>query len=149
MCFRYTSFAAVFPVPIREQEGGMKCRVGSIAMLVALVSMTAAMPSHAQDKGFLTGAYVTGGFPMGGWGKIAGFGLGIDNTDVLVPDTSRPLAFRGSVGLHYNFSRTESVPASNIGPTDKLDLETKNWSLFVGLGPELGKTQGDVRPFVF
>jgi hypothetical protein len=126
----------------------MKCRAGSIAILIALVSMSAATLSHAE-KAFLAGAYVTGGFPLGDWGKIAGFGLGIDNTDVLVPDINKPLRLRGSTGLHYNFSRTESVPQANMGPNDQLELETKNWSLFFGLGPEFGKTEGDVRPFVF
>ena len=131
-----------------ETEGGMKCRAGSIAILIAVVSLAGATPSHAQ-KDFLAGAYLTGGFPMGDWGEIAGFGLGVDQTDVLIPDINRPLHIRSSLGVHYNFSRTTGVPPANIGPADKLDIETKNWSLFFGIGPEFGKSTGNVRPFIF
>ena len=111
-------------------------------------SMVGATASHAQ-KEVLAGGYFTAGFPMGDWGEIAGFGLGVDHTDILVPNTSSPLAIRSSLGLHYNFSRTVGVPSSNLPPNSLLELETKNWSLFFGVGPELGARTGNVRPFVF
>lgn len=113
----------------------------------AAVSVSDAPPTGG--RAILAGAYLTGGFPMGDWGKIAGFGMGVDHTDVYVPNTARPFAIRSAMGLHYNFSRTVGVPQSNIGPNDKLDIETKNWSLLFGIGPEIGKTSGEIRPFAF
>jgi hypothetical protein len=41
------------------------------------------------------------------------------------------------------------VPAANLGPNDKLQIETKNWSLFFGLGPEFSVPNKDTSPFVF
>ena len=125
-----------------------KHRAVGIALVVALASTVGATASHAQ-KEVLAGGYFTAGFPMGDWGEIAGFGLGVDHTDILVPNTSSPLAIRSSLGLHYNFSRTVGVPSSNLPPNSLLELETKNWSLFFGVGPELGARTGNVRPFVF
>ena len=124
-----------------------KCRAGWIAMLIALASASSATLSHA-DKTFMEGGYITAGFPTGDWGKIAGFGLGLENTDVL-KDTEKTFGIRSSLGLHYNFSRTESVPQANLAPNSQLELETKNWSLFFGIGPELSMPKGDVHPFVF
>ena len=123
-------------------------RVARLIVLGSLALMAIAAPASAQIQ-HLAGGYFTGSFPMGDWGKIAGFGLGIDGTDVVRTGDDKPLAWRLSSGLLYNFSRTEGVPQGNIGPNDKLDLETKNWSLTFGLGPEFGKNSGPVRPFIF
>ena len=95
----------------------------------------------------LSGGYLAGSFPMGDWGKIAGFGLALDGADV-VKKAGKPIGVRSSLGLLYNFSRTVDIPASQLGPTDKLSLETKNWSLFFGLGPELSMPK-PVSPFVY
>jgi len=84
---------------------------------------------------------------MGDWGKIAGFGTALDGTDV-IQKHDKPLAWRLSSGVLYNFSRTEDVPQQNLQSNDKLSLETKNWSLHLGLGPELSKP-GPVSPFLF
>ena len=125
-----------------------KHRAVGVALLVALASMVGATASHAQ-KEILAGGYFTAGFPMGDWGEIAGFGLGVDHTDIIFPKPTGPLAFRSSLGLHYNFSRTVGVPSSNLPPNSLLELETKNWSLFFGVGPEFGARTGNVRPFVY
>jgi hypothetical protein len=120
-------------------------------LLVALgvvAALAAAMPVHAQAN-LLGGGYVTGGFPMGDWGKIAGFGLGVDATNVTYPSPDKPFAVRSSLGLLYNFSRTVGVPQENLAPNSKLDLETKNTSLYFGVGPEFSSGKGDVSPFIF
>jgi hypothetical protein len=96
----------------------------------------------------LAGGYLIGSFPMGDWGEIAGFGLALDGADVLKP-SGKPFGVRSNMGLLYNFSRTVGVPAGNIGAGDKLDIETKNWSLFFGLGPEFSVPNKDVSPFIF
>jgi hypothetical protein len=119
----------------------------SLAILSAALVAVAA-PAYAQIE-HLAGGYFTGSFPMGDWGKVAGFGLGVDGTDIIRTGPEKPLAWRLSTGLLYNFSRTEGVPAGNLAANEKLDLETKNWSLTFGLGPEFGKNSGPVRPFIF
>lgn len=107
-----------------------------------------AKPEKAEPT-YLVGGYTMAGFPTGDWGKIAGFGLGMDGTDVVFRKADRPIAMRSSFGFLYNFSRTQDVPAGNLGPNSALALETKNGSLFFGLGPEIGRQAKDVNPFVF
>jgi hypothetical protein len=105
-------------------------------------------PEHAGGYKFLSGGYLAGAFPMGDWGEIAGFGLALDGASVAKP-SGKPFGLRSNFGLLYNFSRTVDVPAANGGPADKLSIETKNWSLFFGLGPEFSMPRGDVAPFIF
>ena len=118
----------------------------------AQTDSTAAAPKTETELSggytFLAGSYFAGSFPMGDWGEIAGFGLAVDGSDVVKP-TGRPFGLRSSLGLLYNFSRTVGVPAGNLGPNDKLEIETKNWSLFFGLGPEFSVPNKDVSPFVY
>ena len=123
-------------------------RCAQLLVTCAVALVAAAAPASAQIQ-HLVGGYFTGSFPMGDWGEIAGFGLGIDGTDVVRTSPDKPLAWRLSSGLLYNFSRTTGVPQGNLGPNSQLDLETKNWSINFGLGPELSKSTGAVRPFIF
>src|SRR6185436_7079576 len=104
--------------------------------------------SEAKGYQYMGGSYFVGSFPMGDWGKIAGFGLALDGATI----TRKPgkgFAIRSSMGLLYNFSRSVDVPASNLGPNDKLTIETKNWSLFFGVGPEFSMPNKDVTPFIY
>src|SRR5262249_41027827 len=39
--------------------------------------------------------------------------------------------------------------AGNVGPGDKLQIETKNWSLQFGLGPEFSRPSSGVSPFIY
>jgi hypothetical protein len=80
---------------------------------------------------------------------VAGFGLGIDGGTLVNKRSDRPISVRSNLGLLYNFSRTQDVPAANLGPNSALALETKNWSLFFGIGPEFSKPGGGVSPFIF
>lgn len=105
-------------------------------------------PEPAGGYKFLSGGYLAGAFPMGDWGEIAGFGLALDGASVAKP-AGKPFGLRSNFGLLYNFSRTVDVPAGNVGPNDQLSIETKNWSLFFGLGPEFSMPKGDVAPFIF
>lgn len=119
-------------------------------MFVALAAATlgVAAPASAESD-YLMGGYLAGSFPMGDWGKIAGFGLALDGTNVAYPDVNKPFAIRSSAGLLYNFSRTVGVPQANLAPSSKLDLETKNWSLYFGVGPEFSMKGRNLSPFVF
>jgi hypothetical protein len=114
-----------------------------VAGIVATTSPASAQLEH------LAGGYIVSSFPTGDWGEIAGFGLALDGTDVIRMGPEKPLAWRLSSGLLYNFSRTVDVPQSNVGANDRLELETKNWSILFGFGPEFGKRTGPVMPFVY
>jgi len=111
-------------------------------------SVTTHVETGKGGHTYLAGGYLVGSFPMGDWGKIAGFGLALDGSDVL-KKSGQSFGIRSNMGLLYNFSRTVGVPAGNIGASDKLDIETKNWSLFFGLGPEFSVPNKDVSPFIF
>ena len=124
---------------MRSSRSALLLLLGSAAIVAG------ASPASAQHH--LAGGYMMGSFPMGDWGKIAGFGLAVDGTDI-VRKPQKALAWRLSTGLLYNFSRTEGVPASNLTGSSALDLETKNWSLLFGLGPELSKP-GPISPFLY
>ena len=115
--------------------------------LLAAVTAAGVTNASAQMRQ-LAGGYLVGGFPMGDWGKIAGFGMALDGTDV-VRKPGKALAVRSSLSLLYNFSRTVDVPAFNVGPSDKLQIETKNWSLLFGIGPEFSKPSSSVSPFLY
>jgi hypothetical protein len=133
-------------------------------LLVTVASFIAAAPAAAQSDStsttgsttaaksgaytYLAGGYLAGSFPMGDWGKIAGFGLALDGADVVKPH-GRPFGLRSNLGLLYNFSRTVDVPAGNLGPSDALSIETKSWGVFFGLGPEFSVPNKDVSPFLF
>jgi len=125
----------------------MKASRSALLLICACAMAAAAAPASAQVE-HLAGGYLMGSFPMGDWGKVAGFGLAVDATDVVRMGPEKPLSWRLSTGLLYNFSRTEGVPQANIGVNDKLDLETKNWSLLFGIGPEFSKP-GPVSPFIY
>jgi len=119
-----------------------------LLMLCSAALIVGAGPAVAQRRQ-LAGGYLVGSFPMGDWGKIAGFGMGVEATDIIRLGPDKPLAWRIGSGLLYNFSRTEEVPSSNLSANSKLELETKNWSYYFGVGPELGKKTGEVTPFVY
>ena len=119
-------------------------------MFVALAAATlgVAAPASAATAS-LMGGYLAGSFPSGDWGDIAGFGLALDGTNVTYPKDEKPFAIRSSSGLLYNFSRTVDVPVANLAPNSALSLETKNWSLYFGVGPEFSKKGGNISPFIF
>src|SRR5205823_4318978 len=118
-----------------------------LVLLCATALAAGARPAAAQYR-HLAGGYLLGGFPMGDWGKIAGFGMGVDATDV-IHKPEKVLSWRLSTAVLYNFSRTADVPQQNLqSANDKLSLETKNWSLLFGIGPEFSKP-GPVSPFIY
>jgi opacity protein-like surface antigen len=117
-------------------------------LLLAIAAAALPSPAAAQ-KNYLAGGYLTGSFPTGDWGEIAGFGLGVDATDIMRPKPSKAFSVRSNLGLLYNFSRTVDVPGSNLGANDALGIETKNWSLIFGMGPEFSAPNKEVTPFVF
>ena len=148
----------------------MRSRHSTFAAMIALAALTttaatafaqtdstqAAPPKSSATKTasgtmgyqYMGGSYLAGSFPMGDWGKIAGFGLALDGATI-TRKPGRGFAIRSSMGLLYNFSRSVDVPASNLGPNDKLTIETKNWSLFFGVGPEFSMPNKDVTPFIY
>jgi hypothetical protein len=120
-----------------------------LAVLVLSATVAAFPATVSAQMTHLAGGYFVGSFPTGDWGKIAGFGLGLDATDVVRPKPNKAFSIRSNLGLLYNFSRTADVPSANMGPNDKLSIETKNWSLLFGLGPELSAPNKTVTPFIF
>jgi opacity protein-like surface antigen len=110
---------------------------------------TVAAAPISTGHNFLSGGYLTSSISLGDWADIAGFPLGFDATNVVHRNPQRPWAIRNNLGLMYNFSRTVDVPRSNIGPSDALQVQTKNTSLQFGIGPEISKPDGEVRPFVY
>src|SRR5262245_1544707 len=134
-----------------------------VALLVSAALVTGVTPAFAQSDStqttptheatqhgieYMGGGYFVGSIPMGDWGKIAGFGLALDGASVTRMN-GKPFGLRSNLGLLYNFSRSVDVPSSNLGGTDKLTIETKNWSVFFGLGPEFSMPSKDVTPFIF
>jgi hypothetical protein len=119
-----------------------------LLILLCSAALVAGAGSASAQIQHMAGGYLAGSFPMGDWGKVAGFGLALDGTDI-VRKPNKAVALRNSLGLLYNFSRTEDVPAANVGANDKLQVETKNWSLYFGLGPEFSAPNKDVTPFIY
>ena len=121
-------------------------RYALLAVLAAALGVAA--PASAE-RAYLMGGNLAGSFPSGDWGEVAGFGLAIDGTNVNYPNEDKPFAIRSSAGVLYNFSRTVDVPQANLAPSSDLGLETKNWSVYFGVGPEFSKLGGSVSPFVY
>jgi hypothetical protein len=122
-------------------------RLTWIVLGLAVIA-SGASPAFAQME-HLGGGYLESSFPIGEWGKIAGFGMGLDGTDIIRFGPEKPFAWRVSTGLVYNFSRTVDVPSSNLLPGSALEIETKNWSLLFGIGPELSRRDADIMPFIY
>ena len=122
-------------------------RVVALAILAAAI-VSGVGPARAA-KDIMGGGYLVTSFPMGDWGKTAGFGLGLDGSTIVRPDTEGRFAIRTNMGFLYNFSRTADVPAQNVGTNEALSLETKNTSIFFGIGPEIGKMTRNASPFLF
>jgi hypothetical protein len=123
--------------------------VSVVARAASAQSSSATSATTSSHLKQLAAGYFLGSFPSGDWGKIAGFGLGLDGTDVIQRRAGSPFAIRTSTGLLYNFSRTVDVPSSNLGPNDKLTIETKNWSIQFGIGPEWSARNKEVTPFIY
>jgi hypothetical protein len=119
-----------------------------LSLLIA-GSFAPSLSAAQTEELFGEGAYVVTTFPTGDWGEIAGLGFGLDGTSYFRPDATRLLNLRSSFGLAYNFGRTVDVPSANLSTGDRLELETSNTGLWFGIGPELGRAQGDFRGFVF
>ncbi len=150
LCIAVLVLAAAFaahPAPVLAQApDSAKAQAGAPATGEPPAAETLVLTPHLKQ---LHGGYFLGGFPTGDWGKIAGFGLGIDGTDVIQHRAHSPFAIRSSLGLLYNFSRTVDVPAANVGPNDKLSIESKNWSLMLAVGPELSAPNKNLTPFIY
>ena len=127
----------------------MKFALQSMVLLALVAPLAASASTDPAKIQQLAGGYLVGSFPTGDWGKVAGFGVALDGTDVLKRNTDKWFSVRSSFGLLYNFSRTVDVPSQNVGPNDHLTIETKNWSLLFGIGPEFSAPNKTVTPFVF
>ena len=125
----------------------MRLARGLFYVLMATAALAAgASLSHAQGT-YANGAYLVGSLPMGHWGKIAGFGLGIDGANIVHTDPQKAFGIRSNLGWVYNFARTQDIPQANLTGNSKLAVETKNMSLYFGLGPEIGKQAGGLFGF--
>src|SRR5262245_60630803 len=96
------------PVRAHQEEDMKFARMFVFVGLLVAVSAAGVTHASAQMRQ-LAGGYLAGSFPMGDWGKIAGFGMALDGTDV-VRKPGKALAMRSSLSLLYNFSRTVDVP---------------------------------------
>jgi hypothetical protein len=126
------------------------------ALLAAALLPAGVTLAHAADAAagssatgsYANGGYLVGSLPMGDWGKIAGFGIGIDGANIVHTTPDKPFGIRSNLGWLYNFARTQDIPQANLqGANDKLSVETKNLSLYFGLGPEIGKPAGGLFAF--
>jgi hypothetical protein len=119
-----------------------------IAVLLT-AAVVAAAPSVAPAQEIKAGGYTMLDFPIGDWGEVAGFGLGLDGSTLVRRASRRSASMRSNLGVLYNFSRTQDVPQANLGPNSALALETKNWSLIFGLGPEFSRPSEGLAPFIY
>ena len=126
----------------------MRLRIVALTFLAATVVVAG---SARAEKDIMGGGYIVNSFPLDDWGKTAGYGLGLDGSTIVRPNVDKPFALRTNMGFLYNFSRTADVPAANYSPQTNtlLALETKNTSVFFGIGPELGPSKGNVTPFLY
>ena len=119
-----------------------------LLILMLCAAVVGVAPARASET-IMGGGYTVADFPTGDWGEVAGFGLGIDASTLVHRRTNKPVSARTNLGLLYNFSRTQDVPTANLQPGSSLALETKNTSLFFGIGPEFSRPSEGVSPFIF
>ena len=127
----------------------MKSRRMIVIVAAALaVSGLMAGVAHAGPSAGAAG-YISGSFPTGDWGDVAGFGLGLENATTIFPDSSKSFGIRQGTSLIYNFGRNVDVPSANLDTNTSLQIETANTSLWLGIGPAFSKHTGDARPFLY
>ena len=126
-------------------------RSGWIAGVAAAALATWGLSTGVARAGASAEAvsYLSGSFPTGDWGEVAGFGLGLENAVTVFPDSSSSFGIRQGSSLSYNFGRNVDVPASNLDPNTSLHTDTANTSFWLGLGPAFCKHSGDLRPFLY
>lgn len=117
------------------------------AAVLTMLDLTTGV-AHASGSA-AAGGYLSGSFPSGDWGKVAGFGLGLDNATIVFPSPNSAFGLRQGSSLIYNFNRTIDVPSANLDTNTSLQIETANTSFWLGTGPALCKRSGDMRPFVY
>jgi hypothetical protein len=122
--------------------------------LIVIVSAALAMSSlgagfaHARPAVDEAG-HLSGSFPTGDWGQVAGFGLGVESAATVYPDSSKSFGIRQGSSFIYNFRRSADVPSANLDSNTSLHTDTANTSLWFGIGPALTKHSGNLRPFVY
>lgn len=95
------------------------------------------------------GGYFSGSFPTGDWGQVAGFGIGLENSMTVFPDSTKSFGIRQGGSLIYNFGSNVDVPSANLDANTSLQIETAKTSLWLGIGPAFSKHTGNVRPFLY
>ena len=125
-------------------------RMRMIVIVAAAVAMSGFMAGLARAAASAeAGGYISGSFPTGDWGEVAGFGLGLENSTTVFPDSKKPFGLRSGASIIYNFGRNVDVPSANLDANTTLHTETANTSVWMGIGPALSKRTGDVRPFCY
>jgi opacity protein-like surface antigen len=95
------------------------------------------------------GGYISASFPTGDWGKVAGFGIGLESSTTVFPDSSKSFGIRQGSSLIYNFGRDVDVPSANLDTNTSLHTETANTGLWLGVGPAFRKHSGKWRPTLY
>jgi len=121
-----------------------------IAVIVAALAMSGLMAGVARaGVSAEAGGYLSGSFPTGDWGEVAGFGLGLENATTVYPDSTKSFGIRQGSSLIYSFGHNVDVPSENLDANTALHTETANTSLWFGVGPAFRKHTGDMRPFLY
>jgi opacity protein-like surface antigen len=119
-------------------------------MVAAALAMSGLMAGVAHSAASVVeGGHISASFPTGDWGEVAGFGLGLENSGTIFPDSTKSFGIRQGGSLLYNFGKTVDVPSANLGANTSLQIETASTSLWLGIGPEFGKHTGNSRPFIY
>ncbi len=118
--------------------------MAGFVMILAPVAAVEAQTSRAP-RGSLDVAFV-GAQPTGDFGLIVDEGWGVELGGRYELDSTGLLSVRGSLGfINYGSEalRFCSVYSCRVG----MDLDTRNDIFFFGVGPELAKQMGPVRPY--
>jgi len=121
-----------------------------IVIVAAALAMSGLMAGAAHaGASAQAGGHISASFPTGDWGEVAGFGLGLENSATVFPDSTKSFGIRQGASLIYNFGRTIDVSSANLGANTSLQIETANTSLWLGVGPEFSKHTSNTRPFLY
>jgi opacity protein-like surface antigen len=122
--------------------------VSAFVSAVLAASTGLAQPAPRKPSTWLGGGGLLIGIPLGDFADATDEGFGVVGNVVFTPGGG-PFGIRFQTGGLIYGSRTIHTPVPGTGGLVTQELNTDNWLLNVGIGPQVMARSGPVRPYAY